>query len=34
MGYKFEFNWALKLKPEQGFPENPKKGETYAFKKM
>lgn len=31
MGYKFEINWALKLKPEQGFPEELRENETYNF---
>ncbi|MBL7148007.1 MAG: DUF2584 family protein [Nanoarchaeota archaeon] len=33
MGYRYEFNWALKLKPEQGFPKNPQEKEIYKFKK-
>jgi len=31
MGFRFEFNWVLKLKKEQGLPENPMVGEVYDF---
>jgi len=33
MGYKFEFNWALKLKPEEGFPSELIEGKIYKFHK-
>ncbi len=33
MGYKTEFNWVLKLKKEQGLPENLKEGATCQFQK-
>jgi len=33
MGYKFELNWALKLKPEEGFPSELREGEIYKFYK-
>ncbi len=33
MGYKTEFNWVLKLKPEQGFPEKLEIGKVYEFEK-
>lgn len=31
MGYKIEFNWALKLKPANGLQEKYKEGEIYEF---
>ncbi|RLF64915.1 MAG: hypothetical protein DRN30_04875 [Thermoplasmata archaeon] len=34
MGFVTEFNWVLKLKPEQGFPEEIKEGLTFEFKKQ
>ena len=33
MGYKIEFNWVLKLKPENGLPKKLEKGKIYNFKK-
>ena len=33
MGYKTEFNWVLKLKKEQGFPERLEEGAAYSFSK-
>jgi len=33
MGYKIEFNWVLKLKPEYGLPKKLEKGKIYNFKK-
>ena len=33
MGYKIEFNWQLKLKPEYGLPKNLVRGRVYKFKK-
>jgi len=34
MGYRTEFNWVLKLKPEQGLDEkNLKEGKEYSFDK-
>ena len=33
MGYKIEFNWQLKLKPQFGLPKELKVGEIYNFKK-
>ena len=33
MGYKIEFNWVLKLKPEYGLPQKLEKGKVYNFKK-
>jgi len=33
MGFKAEFNWALKLKQEQGLALKPKKGKSYSFSK-
>lgn len=33
MGYRIEFNWVLKLKPEYGLPEKLEKGKVYNFKK-
>ena len=33
MGYKIEINWALKLKPEEGFPEKLELNQTYNFHK-
>lgn len=33
MGFKAEFNWVLKLKPEQGFPSDLVLGREYEFVK-
>jgi hypothetical protein len=33
MGYKTEFNWILKLNPEQGFPSELVVGKEYEFVK-
>lgn len=33
MGYKIEFNWQLKLKPQFGLPKKIEKGKIYNFKK-
>jgi len=33
MGYKVEFNWVLKLRPEYGLPKKLEKGKIYSFKK-
>jgi len=33
MGYKIEFNWVLKLKPENGMPKKLEIGKVYDFKK-
>jgi len=33
MGYKIEFNWVLKLRPEYGLPKKLEKGKVYNFKK-
>lgn len=33
MGYKVEFNWVLKLKPEYGLPKKLIPGRIYKFKK-
>ena len=33
MGYKIEFNWVLKLKPEYGLPKKIEKGKVYNFQK-
>ena len=33
MGYKIEFNWELKLKPEYGLPKKLEVGRVYDFKK-
>jgi len=33
MGFKTEFNWILKLKPEQGFPEVLEVNKEYNFLK-
>ena len=33
MGYKIEFNWVLKLRPEYGLPKKLEKGKIYNFKK-
>lgn len=33
MGYKVEFNWQLKLKPQFGLPKDLKVGKVYSFKK-
>lgn len=33
MGYKIEFNWVLKLKPENGLPKKLEKGKIYEFRK-
>lgn len=33
MGYKIEFNWWLKLKPQHGLPKKLEKGRVYNFKK-
>lgn len=33
MGFQAEFNWILKLKPENGFPQNPETGKIYEFSK-
>ena len=33
MGYKIEFNWVLRLKPEYGLPKKLEKGKIYEFRK-
>lgn len=33
MGYKIEFNWVLKLRPEYGLPKNLEKDKIYSFRK-
>ena len=33
MGYKIEFNWVLKLRPEYGLPKKLEVGKVYNFKK-
>lgn len=33
MGYKIEFNWVLKLKPQYGSPEKLEIGKVYEFQK-
>ncbi len=33
MGFKTEFNWVLKLRPEQGLKQEIKEGEEYDFSK-
>ena len=33
MGYKAEFNFVLKLKPEQGYPKKLELGKNYLFEK-
>jgi len=33
VGYKIEFNWVLKLKPEYGMPKKLEIGKVYDFKK-
>lgn len=34
MGYKAEFNFVLKLKPEQGFPKKLELEKNYLFEKL
>jgi len=34
MGYKIEFNWVLKLKPEYGLPKKLEKDKICSFRKL